>query len=231
MKPSPKTLRMVGRKHQQLSVAIIAVPKLYTQVLHLMNKMNLPPPFGPLRKQPPFPLETVGNQVARVDELKDYGESKINPKRAYPEEEEEEEEEEENNKEGTTANSFLEKRPTLSSSSDVNSNPFNKTDSSVTFFTPEQTTSTNTGVVSVENKGIQSLFIQPAAVRTCISRQDILKHRISKEEMAQQKAFANYSYGEPSTKLYLRNMAKDITEDDLLQLFGCFFDRDEIAKE
>ena len=86
-------------------------------------------------------------------------------------------------------------------------------------------------MVSVENKGIQSLFIQPAAVRTCISRQDILKHRISKEEMAQQKAFANYSYGEPSTKLYLRNMAKDITEDDLLQLFGCFFDRDEIAKE
>lgn len=28
--------------------AIAAVPKLYTQVLHLMNKMNLPPPFGPI---------------------------------------------------------------------------------------------------------------------------------------------------------------------------------------
>eukprot|EP00898_Chlorokybus_atmophyticus_P007192 jgi/Chlat1/7474/Chrsp6S09192 len=26
---------------------MIAVPRLYTQVLHLMNKMNLPPPFGP----------------------------------------------------------------------------------------------------------------------------------------------------------------------------------------
>ncbi|CAG8782661.1 12204_t:CDS:2, partial [Racocetra fulgida] len=28
--------------------AIAAVPKLYTQVLHLMNKMNLPPPFKPV---------------------------------------------------------------------------------------------------------------------------------------------------------------------------------------
>ncbi|KAI8097094.1 uncharacterized protein BX664DRAFT_325563 [Halteromyces radiatus] len=27
--------------------AIATVPRLYTQVLHLMNKMNLPPPFGP----------------------------------------------------------------------------------------------------------------------------------------------------------------------------------------
>ena len=196
-----------------------------------MNKMNLPPPFGPLRKQPPFPPEATENSVTRVDDLKDYGVSKIKQKRAYPEEEEEEEEEEEDNEEGKAPNSFLEKRPALPSSSDISSNPFNKTDSSVTFFTPEQSTSTSAGVVSVENEGIQSLFIQPAAVRTCISRQEILKHRISKEEMAQQKAFANYSYGEPSTKLYLRNMTKDITEDDLLQLFGCFFDRDEIAKE
>ncbi|CAO3627536.1 unnamed protein product [Cunninghamella blakesleeana] len=27
--------------------SIATVPKLYNQVLHLMNKMNLPPPFGP----------------------------------------------------------------------------------------------------------------------------------------------------------------------------------------
>jgi hypothetical protein len=30
--------------------AIGSVPRLYNQVLHLMNKMNLPPPFGPVRK-------------------------------------------------------------------------------------------------------------------------------------------------------------------------------------
>lgn len=29
----------------RMAVALIALPKFYTQVLHLMNKMNLPPPF------------------------------------------------------------------------------------------------------------------------------------------------------------------------------------------
>ncbi|XP_078667839.1 RNA-binding region-containing protein 3-like [Branchiostoma floridae x Branchiostoma belcheri] len=36
---------------------LAAVPKLYVQVLHLMNKMNLPAPFGPLTQQPPLPTE------------------------------------------------------------------------------------------------------------------------------------------------------------------------------
>lgn len=33
---------------------LVSVPKFYTQVLHLMNKMNLPAPFGPLLPQPPM---------------------------------------------------------------------------------------------------------------------------------------------------------------------------------
>ncbi|KAE8610881.1 hypothetical protein XENTR_v10012271 [Xenopus tropicalis] len=33
--------------------ALASVPKFYVQVLHLMNKLNLPAPFGPLTAQPP----------------------------------------------------------------------------------------------------------------------------------------------------------------------------------
>ncbi|XP_042321262.1 RNA-binding region-containing protein 3 [Sceloporus undulatus] len=33
--------------------ALASVPKFYVQVLHLMNKMNLPPPFGPITARPP----------------------------------------------------------------------------------------------------------------------------------------------------------------------------------
>ena len=55
--PTARTLRNISRgKRWQRSLgtvfaevlphaALAAVPKLYTQVLHLMNKMNLPPPF------------------------------------------------------------------------------------------------------------------------------------------------------------------------------------------
>ncbi|XP_029314172.1 LOW QUALITY PROTEIN: RNA-binding region-containing protein 3 [Cottoperca gobio] len=34
--------------------ALISVPKFYVQVLHLMNKMNLPCPFGPITARPPM---------------------------------------------------------------------------------------------------------------------------------------------------------------------------------
>ncbi|XP_078264199.1 RNA-binding region-containing protein 3 [Rhinoraja longicauda] len=34
--------------------AMVSVPKFYVQVLHLMNKMNLPAPFGPITARPPM---------------------------------------------------------------------------------------------------------------------------------------------------------------------------------
>ncbi|KAJ6658435.1 hypothetical protein lerEdw1_020139 [Lerista edwardsae] len=34
--------------------ALASVPKFYVQVLHLMNKMNLPSPFGPITPRPPM---------------------------------------------------------------------------------------------------------------------------------------------------------------------------------
>lgn len=34
-----------------ITYALASVPRLYTQVLHLMNKMNMPPPFGPVQKE------------------------------------------------------------------------------------------------------------------------------------------------------------------------------------
>lgn len=45
--PSPSTVA-------NIATMLISVPKFYNQVLHLMNKMNLPAPFGPLLPQPPM---------------------------------------------------------------------------------------------------------------------------------------------------------------------------------
>ncbi|XP_054837478.1 RNA-binding region-containing protein 3 [Eublepharis macularius] len=39
--------------------ALASVPKFYVQVLHLMNKMNLPPPFGPVTARPPLYEEYI----------------------------------------------------------------------------------------------------------------------------------------------------------------------------
>ena len=42
--------------------ALASVPKFYVQVLHLMNKMNLPAPFGPVTLTPPIPDDTIQEQ-------------------------------------------------------------------------------------------------------------------------------------------------------------------------
>ncbi|XP_077992437.1 RNA-binding region-containing protein 3-like [Glandiceps talaboti] len=39
-----------------------SVPKFYMQVLHLMNKMNLPAPFGPVTAEPPLTASHTGYQ-------------------------------------------------------------------------------------------------------------------------------------------------------------------------
>ena len=143
-------------------------------------------------------------------------------------EEDEEEEEEEEEEEGDQI--MDDKRPRID-------NPFSKTEviqqpaPSSAAPAKEPQLIQPAKIISVDKSEIKNMFATPTAVRSCVSLQDILKHRISKEEMSHQKAFANYAYGDPSSKLYLRNMAKNVTADDLLRLFGCFFDSDEEAKE
>lgn len=128
-------------------------------------------------------------EEAKSDELKYYGPSVLKEQKGVEEEDDEYDE-------------YESKRFKEESSA----NPFNKTNPTSNLFNPEkvanptvteQPTQPVTKVVSVENADIKTLFVQPTAVRTCISRQEILKHRISKEEMSQQKAFKNLAYGEP----------------------------------
>ncbi|XP_037829226.1 RNA-binding region-containing protein 3 isoform X2 [Kryptolebias marmoratus] len=47
--PSPSSSILANITH-----ALLSVPKFYVQVLHLMNKMNLPCPFGPVTARPPL---------------------------------------------------------------------------------------------------------------------------------------------------------------------------------
>lgn len=44
---------------QNIIHCMASVPKFYTQVLHLMNKMNLPAPFGELTTTPPLKAEKL----------------------------------------------------------------------------------------------------------------------------------------------------------------------------
>ncbi|TPX72847.1 hypothetical protein SpCBS45565_g00195 [Spizellomyces sp. 'palustris'] len=61
--PTPDILRNIMR-------SIAAVPKLYTQVLHLMNKMNLPPPFEHVAEESSKKLRHTQQPLQRTSQGK-----------------------------------------------------------------------------------------------------------------------------------------------------------------
>lgn len=78
--PPPTTQTLSNISH-----ALVAVPQFYIQVLHLMNKMNLPPPFSKSSEksifettvplQPPLPSSSESELESDPEEPQELGES------------------------------------------------------------------------------------------------------------------------------------------------------------
>lgn len=61
---------------------------------------------------------------------------------------------------------------------------------------------------------------------TCVPEEEILRSRLSKEEIRSLPRFSSYSPGEPSKVLYLKNLSRRTTVRDLLPLFSRFQEKD-----
>jgi len=58
----------------------------------------------------------------------------------------------------------------------------------------------------------------------CISRRELEKGRISREEMETLSVFRSYEPGEPNCRIYVKNLAKHVQEKDLKFIFGRYVD-------
>lgn len=58
----------------------------------------------------------------------------------------------------------------------------------------------------------------------CISRRELEKGRISREEMEALSVFRSYEPGEPNCRIYVKNLAKHVQEKDLKFIFGRYVD-------
>ncbi|XP_021078503.1 RNA-binding region-containing protein 3 [Mesocricetus auratus] len=270
--------------------ALASVPKFYVQVLHLMNKMNLPTPFGPITARPPMyedymplhaPLPPTSPQPPEEPPLPDEDEDLSSKESEY--ESSDEEDRQRMNKLMELAN-LQPKRPkptkprqvrkkrkikdmlNIPSSashslhpvllpSDVFDQPQPVGNKKIEFnistnmpaalkkdLEKEQNNeeknsdSPDTGLDD-SNTGFGKIFPKPNLNITeeikddsdempsqCISRRELEKGRISREEMETLSVFRSYEPGEPNCRIYVKNLARHVQEKDLKFIFGRYVD-------
>ncbi|XP_056012759.1 RNA-binding region-containing protein 3-like [Ostrea edulis] len=254
--------------------ALASYPKFYVQVLHLMNKMNLPPPFGTVTSTPPIPSDKEDTQMLGKDQLE------AEEMEVMSEEESEIESDGENK--GTIKEKIATKRPMRRKSRLPRKKPklaplvpqteiipakpaqilstkevFEQTTTQVPhkkieLILPETVLSKDDekehpDVLSVVQSAEQTVKeesgfgkIQPVEKpppeeelresdlpytvdpTKFLSMADIRSGRISPSEMKNFSVFKNYDSGEIASRLYIKNLAKHTTEQDLVNIYGGF---------
>ncbi|XP_073498952.1 RNA-binding region-containing protein 3 [Phyllobates terribilis] len=261
--------------------ALASVPKFYVQVLHLMNKMNLPAPFGLLTAPPPLyedhlvpspypPVPPDFPENPPLPELDDDYDMEVSS-REESEYESGDEEEKERAARLKELAGLLPERPRIKKPSRPRkkmkiisllsalavqpSHPHAPMLPSEVFeqrrvigskrmeihIPADITTATDNTEVEPEGNGEVFGFgkIYPTTepkdeeeneeddddlLKEFISRRELEKGRLSKEEMRKLSVFKNYEPGEPNCRLYVKNLSKQVTEKDLKFIFGKFID-------
>uniref|UniRef100_UPI00358FB6B4 RNA-binding region-containing protein 3 n=1 Tax=Myxine glutinosa TaxID=7769 RepID=UPI00358FB6B4 len=285
-----------------ISNALIGVPLFYEQVLHLMNKMNLPAPFGPPMTQlqlmefvpplpPPLPPENQTGEGPSHEMPPLPGQSNEFPQEVEMDvsSEEESELESEDDEESQRLKRVMEQTaPTLkrplqkkrvpkrkipkikdllkmpkidTSSSQPSLNPSEVFEHSgaqalrkIEFHLDsqlmqegfmerkqkDQTVPLPKAIVAEEieeSTGFGKIYPVPEVPleekeedeeddmpREFISRKELSKHRLSKEEMTKLPVFKRYEAGEPTCRLYVKNLSKQTENKDLKYIFGRYVD-------
>ncbi|XP_052897400.1 RNA-binding region-containing protein 3 [Anopheles moucheti] len=191
---------------------------LYYQTLHLMNKMNLKPPFESRQKEntitPNAPEESSQSHPASLSE----------------EESELESDSEVNSTRKTNTSNNLLKRTMKVVNYEPSSVELQTTQKppkkakleiniSGALLTASQPASHGNNTVPGTTENIPSTLEEAPT----LSIEDILSNRIPDEQRNTLHVFQNYCPGEPTNKLYIKNLAKQVTELDLIALFGVFF--------
>ncbi|XP_077498369.1 RNA-binding region-containing protein 3-like [Amblyomma americanum] len=250
-----------------IAAMLLSVPKFYTQVLHLMNKMNLPAPFGPPMPQPPgVQSGYVANPGVSAEAPLTAAEVAASDHESSLEESEMESDEEDTAFRRHLAQTVVPqkrkpktqlRRPKLQKllppqlhqehgpkASDVFEPPAEDKAAPKAIAInihreadeakPEQTTEV------VEEGGFGILPAVPKPVKTTedkasddnydwtgtqfLTREEVRSGRITNEEMSTASVFKNYEPGDVASRLYIKNVAKAATVEDLFRIYGGYID-------
>ncbi|CAL9088184.1 unnamed protein product [Musa acuminata var. zebrina] len=220
--------------------ALIAVPRFYIQVLHLMNKMNIPAPFRMALPTPPLPppvpaaapppppppptttstkpnLNDLSSDESEMESSEEDAESGRNRKRMRrevivgPAVDKGVAHEDVGLKPVSLVPVIRKKNPVLQIK--VTPKPTTKETTDYSGSTKEPD--------SANQVLEQKVFALP---------QEIESGKLPPEEILSLPMFKNYSPGNPANVLYIKNLSKDVVVDDFYYIFGSLFESIEGAR-
>ncbi|KAJ6632847.1 U11/U12 small nuclear ribonucleoprotein 65 kDa protein [Pseudolycoriella hygida] len=257
--PPPPHLRYVYPKANRdildaITIALETTPKLYTQVLHLMNRMNLEPPFIVGSKNLVWPSTTsksepLTEKLVLLDACTQTDRLSNNLLAS----DESELESETSDVELQTKKRKREKfekllnskrmRSILQSAQSGYANKMNGlgqthasstvleeafevgkslTERSIVINVPAELTHSESTLGQVV--GSINVAERKEEIDSVNKATDSIEKRLSVAQMQSHPLFQNYSPGEPSNKLYLKNLSKDVEEEDLRGIYSRFID-------
>ncbi|XP_059463641.1 U11/U12 small nuclear ribonucleoprotein 65 kDa protein-like isoform X2 [Corylus avellana] len=230
--------------------ALIAVPRFYTQVLHLMNKMNIPapfrmalpiPPLPPSLPAPPPPPPPVPAKLHLADLSSDESEMESS-------------DEEINGKAYSVGASALKKYGQKRLKQEVIVGPAADKDVVHEAVGVKPATLVPKEIPLIKKKNyVLQIKIAPKVIqneqkddstekeledpdkegsdiKAYATPEELESRKLPPEEILSLPMFKNYAAGCPASVLYVKNLAKDVIADDFYFIFGSVFGSIDAAK-
>ncbi|XP_050369662.1 U11/U12 small nuclear ribonucleoprotein 65 kDa protein [Argentina anserina] len=223
--------------------ALIAVPRFYTQVLHLMNKMNIPAPFRMALPSPPLP------PAAPVPSPPPPPPLAARPPAAdisSDESEMESSDEEEVSMGASRGKKRVRRESIIGPAVDkgvAHENvglkkatlvpkemPMIKKKNPLLHITIAQKVVNNEHKDDSTTKEEELPETESSVVNPFATPEELEKGKLPPEEILSLPMFKNYTAGTPAPVLYIKNLAKDIVADDFYYIFGSLFGSVDAAK-
>lgn len=251
--------------------ALASHPKFYVQVLHLMNKLHLPVPFGNVTQAPPIPYEEdmKNSENLQTGEISSQEESELEsddeqrnvqtlePSMKRPHKKKVKRDWKKLKLTLPDTTKLPTSLPAYSASDVFEANPLqpkkilfklpdavpetaedtqlpvSATNVDTDINPTDDSASTGFGKIAPVEKNLlptdeteshQSKSLQ------FVSADELKQGRISSKEMKELPVFKNYSPGEPSSRLYIKNLSRHVSEEDIWKIFGYYVnwnDKDE----
>ncbi|KAF3322574.1 U11/U12 small nuclear ribonucleoprotein [Carex littledalei] len=220
--------------------ALIAVPRFYTQVLHLMNKMNIPAPFRMALPTPPLPPPVTAPPPPPPLPPEKPPTADLSSDESEIESSDEDDEGRKRKKvkrevivgpavDKTVAHESVGLKPVTVPKERVIKKKAPVLQIKIVSKPVRQGTGEESRDANEKEESTDMKEKEMTAEKQFATAQEIENGKMPPEEILSLPMFKKYMPGNPASVLYIKNLAKDVVSDDFYFIFGSIFGSYEAA--